>query len=364
MAGGEKNPPHREKTDESLRVERAKADDEFARRRGIAEHDADDVVRVARQRADTVLQDARDREDERVRAGGGAVSNLVVLDRAHEDAVLAGERRTADDTLAAERKTRQLALAALLASERGETDLRLLLERTTADQLLSSRDDLISVVSHDLRSFLGAIVLNAEMLQRSAETNRDLAATVRYSQSIQNIAAEMTRIVGDLLDAASIDAGKIAIVAAPHDAGQLVRSAVDVFRAPATAAAVSLLAEVGDGNLTAIVDPDRLLQVLSNLVGNALKFTPAGGRVTVKITREGEVIRVAVADTGEGIPADKLGTIFERFSQGRRVDRRGLGLGIAKRIVDAHGGKMWAESTVGNGSTFFFTLPCAPEVAV
>src|SRR5512142_2679584 len=137
--GGDKSPPHREQTDDSLRAERLKADAEFARRRGVAEHGADEVVRVARQRADAVLQDARDREDERVRAGGGDVSRQVALDRARRRG---HQRRTADATLAAERTTRHLALAALLASERAQTDLRLLVERTTADQLLSSRDDL------------------------------------------------------------------------------------------------------------------------------------------------------------------------------------------------------------------------------
>lgn len=338
--GGDKDPPGREKTDESLRAERVKADGEFARRRSIAEDDADEVVRVERQRADAGLNDARD------------------------DAAISAERRLADETLVAARRTQHLALAALLASERAETDHRLLLERTTADQLLSSRDDLISTVSHDLRSYLGAIALNAEMLRRLAETNRDFVEAARYSQNVQNVVAEMARLVGDLLDAASIGAGKIAIVAAPQDAGRLVRDAVDVFRPAALAASVSLIAEVADDDLEATFDAGRLLQVLSNVVGNALKFTARGGRVVVSVRREAGAIRFAVADTGEGIPADKLDTIFERFSQGGRADRRGLGLGlfIAKRIVDAHGGKMWVESTVGKGSTFFFTLPCAPEV--
>ena len=323
------------------------------------------TVRTARQRADTVLTAERDAEDARVRADGGEVARQVVVDRARDDAAISAERRTADEVLAAERTTQRLALAALLASERGQTDLHLLLKRRTADHLVSSRDDLISIVSHDLRSFLGAIAMNAEMLRRLAVTNQELVDAVRYSQSIQNIAAEMTRIVGDLLDVASIEAGKIAIVAAPQDAGRLVHKAIELFRPTALAAAVSLAAEVADDNLHAVFDADRVVQVLSNVVGNALKFTPAGGRVVVSVTREAAAIQFAVADTGEGIPADTLATIFERFSQGRRVDRRGLGLGlfIAKRIVDAHGGKMWAESTVGRGSTFFFTLPCVPEVA-
>lgn len=270
-----------------------------------------------------------------------------------------GARRTKRSPPSGERS--ELALAALLAAERADTDLRLLLERTSADELVSSRDDIISIVSHDLRSFLGAIALNAEMLRRLAETNRELVEAVRHSEGIQQIAAQMTRIVGDLLDAASIEAGKIAIVVAANNAGRLTRKAVELFQPAASAAGVSLTADVADQDLGAMFDADRLLQVLANVVGNALKFTVRGGRVVVRVGREDGVIQFAVEDSGEGIPPDKLETIFERFSQGGRADRRGLGLGlfIAKRIIDAHGGQMWVKSTLRKGSTFFFTIPCA-----
>jgi signal transduction histidine kinase len=110
---------------------------------------------------------------------------------------------------------------------------------------------------------------------------------------------------------------------------------------------------------TAWFDPARILQVLTNLVGNALKFTPKRGRITLRLDVRGDDICFAVADTGEGIPQDRLTQIFDRFFQTREHDRRGLGLGlfIVKSIVDAHGGRVWAESTIGHGSTFSFTIP-------
>ena len=122
---------------------------------------------------------------------------------------------------------------------------------------------------------------------------------------------------------------------------------------------VSLRIEAPAGRVPAHFDHARILQVLSNLVRNALQFTPSGGAITLRVAAEPHGCRIDVSDTGAGIPADELQRIFERFHQVGNTDRRGLGLGlyISKAIVDAHGGRIWAESEIGRGSRFSFTLP-------
>jgi signal transduction histidine kinase len=129
----------------------------------------------------------------------------------------------------------------------------------------------------------------------------------------------------------------------------------------AAASALHLESEIPEALPRVLVDPARIQQVLSNLVGNAIKFTPRDGRVTVRVELDADGVRVAVVDTGPGIAPEQLPHIFGRFWQGKRSDRRGLGLGlaIAKAIVEAHGGRIWVESTVGEGSTFYFTVRLA-----
>jgi signal transduction histidine kinase len=146
-----------------------------------------------------------------------------------------------------------------------------------------------------------------------------------------------------------------------QDAKELVRESLEAFQPAAAAKRISLEAEALDGGLRATFDHERMLQVLANLLSNALKFTGEGGTVVVRVASAGSELRVAVQDTGVGIAPDQLEPIFERFWQVTRADRRGLGLGlfISRSIVEAHGGRIWAESAVGAGSTFAFTLPGA-----
>jgi signal transduction histidine kinase len=219
------------------------------------------------------------------------------------------------------------------------------------------------MLSHDMRSFLGALALNAAMLEK--EGRDDPAQIAHTTASIQRTVAQMTRLVADLLDVASLDAGKLVLLRGRHDAAGLVREAAEVFEPTASDKNISLSVDVPDEELTADFDPDRIAQVLGNLLGNAAKFTPSGGRITVGAALRGGGACFYVADTGEGIPAEKLGTIFERYSQIERGAGRGLGLGlyISRRIVEAHGGRLWAESIVGQGSTFFFRLPVPPSSA-
>jgi signal transduction histidine kinase len=150
----------------------------------------------------------------------------------------------------------------------------------------------------------------------------------------------------------------LAVTREVGDTTHVVTEAVDTLQAQALANGVSLVAEIVLPSPLVAFDPARMLQVLINLLGNALKFTPAGGKVVVRAERLGDELRVSVSDTGEGIPSDKLEAIFERFLQVTH-DRRGVGLGlyISKCIVQGHGGRIWAKSAIGEGSTFCFTLP-------
>ena len=169
----------------------------------------------------------------------------------------------------------------------------------------------------------------------------------------------MNRLIGDLVDVASIEAGVLAVTREVGDPTPAVTEAVDTFQAQAAAAGVSLTAEIVPPPSLAAFDSARILQVLTNLLSNAIKFTPAHGRIVVHVERFGDEIRFAVSDTGVGIAADKLEAVFVRFLQVTENDRRGVGLGlyISKAIVQGHGGRIWAESKVGEGSTFCFTLP-------
>jgi signal transduction histidine kinase len=348
-----RTPAGRAETDASLRAERVKADEELVGREREAETAAAAVVKTARDRADAVLEAARHREDEKT---SGRSSARTKSERSRADAVLAKERAVADAMLDAERVQRQIALAGLLAAERSETDLRLLLERARIDETLINRDNFIAMLSHDLRSLLGTIALNVSMLERQGVD--DPARIANYAAAIKRTTAQMTRLVADLLDVASIDAGKLVLVRGRHDAAVLVREAADAFAPTAAVKGLSLVVQIADEDLAGEFDPDRIAQVLGNLLNNAAKFTRPGGTITIAAAHRGDEILFSVADTGDGIPPEKLDTIFERHSQLGRSDRSGLGLGlhISRRIVEAHGGRLWAESKLGQGSTFYLTV--------
>jgi signal transduction histidine kinase len=169
----------------------------------------------------------------------------------------------------------------------------------------------------------------------------------------------MNRLIQDLLDVKRLENGRLAVDARPVSAVVLLAEAAEMLRPLATAAALELVLETSPQLPTVSADHHRVQQVLSNLVGNAIKFTPKGGRVTIHGSRVNEEVLIAITDTGPGIAPEQLPHIFGQFWQGSRTDRRGIGLGlaIAKGIVEAHAGRIWVESTIGAGSSFFFTLP-------
>ncbi len=218
------------------------------------------------------------------------------------------------------------------------------------------RDQVLGLVAHDLRNPLGVILMQAAALDRRG------GGAAPGAQAIHRAAARMNRLIQDLLDVAVMEAGKLSLERAPLAPAELIADAVEAQRPLAASAARELRVEAAGALPEIAADRHRLLQVFENLIGNAVKFTRAGGRITVgAAARAGEVV-FSVADDGAGIAPDELPHVFERFWQARRTGRGGAGLGLAisQGIVEAHGGRIWVESALGRGSTFYFAIPAAP----
>jgi light-regulated signal transduction histidine kinase (bacteriophytochrome) len=230
---------------------------------------------------------------------------------------------------------------------------------------VQARDDLVAVVSHDLKNPLGAIHLQAGLILRALPLDKDgpwrrmQTAAERIHRSTQ----QMNTLIRDLLDLAKIEAGRFAVDPKPEEVEQLVEEALEMLKPLAEQKRISVLQQVRQPQLRVCMDQDRIFQVLSNLMGNAIKFTPEGGSIQLTVEPVGSRLRFAVKDTGPGIPEDQLPHLFNRYWQARKRSQEGSGLGlyIAKGIVEAHKGRLWAESTVGVGSTFFFDLPIAEQ---
>jgi PAS domain S-box-containing protein len=225
-------------------------------------------------------------------------------------------------------------------------------------QAVQTRDEVLAVVSHDLRNPVGTIYSAASLLldmELPAEKRREHLTTVKRS------ATRMNRLIQDLLDVARLEAGALSVDAGWFQVGGLVQEAVECHRVQAEVDGVRLLACVPEGVGEAWGDRDRLLQVLTNLMENALRFTPAGGVVeaAVRVDEPTGELHVSVSDSGPGISPEDQDRLFDRFWQVSRKDKRGAGLGlsIAKGIVEAHGGRIWVESREGSGSTFWFSIP-------
>ncbi|HYC36929.1 MAG TPA: HAMP domain-containing sensor histidine kinase [Usitatibacter sp.] len=220
-----------------------------------------------------------------------------------------------------------------------------------------SRDDILAIVSHDLRNPLNLIAMSARALEDCASEE----ARKAQLGIIHRAVARMSRLIGDLLDVSQIAQGTLRVQPAPLEVSALCGEAKLMF--------TTLLASKGQAfecpqaidALSVLADRDRMLQVLSNLVGNAHKFTPEGGRVALRVEADGAFARFAIVDSGPGLAANELPQLFDRFWQAGRERRGGVGLGlpIAKGIVEAHGGRIWAESSPGLGTSFYFTIPQA-----
>jgi PAS domain S-box-containing protein len=228
-----------------------------------------------------------------------------------------------------------------------------------SQQAVRTREHVLAVVSHDLRNSLGAIATSARLLLVATQ---DEQQRTRRAETIVRACERMNRLMQDLLDTSRLQAGyALSIEPSAQEAAALIRDACDSFRASAEARLIEITCAVLEDVPPVLADRDRILQVLSNLLTNAMKFTPEGGTISIRAERQDEAVRFSVADTGPGIRSEDLAHIFERFYQASSTASLGTGLGlpIAKGIVEAHGGRIWVESKAGIGATLRFTLPTA-----
>jgi len=227
---------------------------------------------------------------------------------------------------------------------------------------ITERDRVLGVVAHDLRGPLTSILARTQIIEHTLVPRSPAGEPLRLALSrIRDSAMKMEQLIRDLLDVTRMQAGRMQAEMRSCAPGALVGDAVDEMRPQASAKSVAFVVGVDPGLPRVSADRDRVMQVFSNLLGNALKFTPAGGEIEVRAWMEGPLVAFAVRDTGPGIPAEHIAHVFDRFWQLKRADRRGagLGLGICKWIVESHGGQIAVTSTPGKGSTFRFTLPVA-----
>lgn len=263
----------------------------------------------------------------------------------------------------------------------GETDLELALELARRAALAvanarlyrearlaaQARDQLLAVVSHDLRNMLNTVALRSQLVaERSIRGSIEGPPDHELVGSIVRSVHEMGRLLDDLLEIGRTEAGRPTLRLEAIDPHELVESSIEMLRPTAEG---KLALEVEGGAMAPAVraDRERILRVLSNLISNAIKFTPIGGRVTLRVEPGDKDVVFAVEDTGPGISEADRERVFERFyrGEGARESGSGLGLAIAKSLIEAHGGEIWVESEEGAGATFFFTLPVArPDAAM
>jgi signal transduction histidine kinase len=229
--------------------------------------------------------------------------------------------------------------------------------RHVAELVSQAREQVLGVVAHDLRNPLNLIISSVDLL-----LNEDLPAPRRTELLEVSLRAgrQMNRLIGDLLDTVRLNAGKLELDLEDVPVATIFRQARDMFEPLAEGLHVHIETVAADG-VAVRADPLRVSQIVGNILGNAIKFTPENGHVTMRATANGNHVAIGISDTGPGIPPRDIEHLFDNFWQARRNDHRGVGLGlaIAKGVVEAHGGRIWCDSTLGHGSTFSFTLPKA-----
>ncbi|QRK12025.1 hypothetical protein JQX13_19460 [Archangium violaceum] len=230
-----------------------------------------------------------------------------------------------------------------------------------AQQAVRTREEVLAVVSHDLKNPLGSISLSIQLLRRLLPPGEQGERMLKHTLTIERSVERMDRLIQDLLDMASLQAGRLKLDLRRHAVDELLREGLSLLEPLAIQKGIALHTQPPREHVQVRCDRDRVFQVLSNLVGNALKFTPEGGMVTVEAVLEESFVRFLVRDTGPGIPPEALPHLFEPFWQVEGTGKKGTGLGlsISRGFVEAHGGGLWVESEEGRGSTFCFTLPRA-----
>lgn len=294
---------------------------------------------------------------------------LITVLRDHQaDALVAevlGDGESRETTMRPISSGRTLRLHCTAMS--GSGALLIIRDVTQLSMLERSRRDLVANVSHELRTPLASLKLLVETVQSDPPPEVAQRMLGQMAQEIDSV----TQLVDELHDLSQIESGRVSLKLAPLPIAPVIDRALARIRPQADRKGLQTSADLAGIELAVLMDPDRVGQVLLNLLHNAVKFTPEGGEVAVRVALIGEDagqpgpwLLVQVCDTGVGIPSFDLPRIFERFykvdrARTRHVGGTGLGLAIAKHLIEGHGGRLWAESVEGRGSTFSFTLPVA-----
>ncbi len=381
----------RKKTDDSLIAERDKTNESLTKSKSSTERQTDKKVQGERLQADQATSDSRsiaDSDSNKKREESGHLAkdekkigrDQLVNERDNSDKAIELERSRIDLAMDKERELKSALASQLLEQERKLTDKNLSAERKRTDSevkrtsgllsdeisehsktkvSLTTQDEFLAIVSHDLKNPIGAASLCAEMLLEDPAF-QDFGTEARKSIELikRNIDTSL-RLIADLLDMERIEGGKLQLTLKRYDIGQIIQEVAERFVQSALAKTVDLRTISRDISGEVFCDKDRIMQVLSNLIGNALKFTPKGGSITLGLAFNETEAQVSVCDSGPGIPEEKIFQIFERYAQLRVNDRVGLGLGlyISKMLIEAYQGRLWVVSKLGNGSTFNFTIP-------
>lgn len=250
---------------------------------------------------------------------------------------------------------------AIELGERGALSFDNALLYEKAQQVSKAEEELIRIVSHDLKNPLNSLRLNLQMLARQMNKKELNDPRIRKRvDTMERILDRAIHLIKELLDTAKLETGGVELRRQPIEVSLLMKESEMLFESLATEKGITLEFSCELGHEEVLdVDHERILQVISNLIGNALKFTPKGGKITVSYTRTDDGTCFCVQDTGPGIPKEKMDHLFEKYWKDDKTGQQNLGLGltIAKGIIDAHGGRIWANSSEGHGTTFYFLLP-------
>ena len=373
----------RDDTDRSLNAERNKVASSIEQANRTLQKQTDEVVDNERSAADHMLTASRSTYDERIKLDltASTTSQDELLDERHRtDLATCAERSRMDKTIAEERYMASTFVSRYLEIERQATDRNLFVERAATDKsckgtslrfnneraahettqhALTSREELLAIVSHDLRNPVGAILAYSKLILEE-QNDCTLSVEIRnFVEVIKRNADISLRLISDLLDAERFAQNKLNINYSYSSALSIASSVFDIFTPRARELGCNLLIRRPSEDLYLECDPHRIHQVLSNLVGNALKYIGKAGEVIISLSKQVNNIHFSVSDDGPGIPQDKQLEIFRRFTQLPSKDRTGLGLGlyISKTLVEAHSGHFWLESRLGEGSAFYFSIP-------
>ncbi|MEW6056254.1 MAG: ATP-binding protein [Bdellovibrionota bacterium] len=228
------------------------------------------------------------------------------------------------------------------------------------EKAVVARDDLLAMVSHDLKNPLSAIMMSVSFIQKHLPDTERSKLIKSSVETIGRASERMHRLISDLLDLARIEANAIPLELKPQDPRTLVGEALDLLKNHAMQKLVRIKLDYDNDSAPLICDRERVLQVLSNLIGNAIKFSPEGQFITIRIQSNPREVIFSIADQGPGISGGQASQVFKRYWQSKSTTAHqghGLGLFIANAMVVAHGGRIWFESGPGRGSTFSFTIP-------